>query len=150
MNKEISLFEEKKKLLSSEVDKIKENKMKDNDDLVSFKREKLERLRVDFENIDKKFNDEKEKLQKDFFYNKETIKQKSGLKNEERVSLNTLLQENDKLTKQINELKEDKEEKKKTIEEKNRIKKELEKENQELEKFKFVLNYKIKETIVYI
>lgn len=32
-----------------------------------------------------------------------------------------------------------------TIVEKQKIKRDLEKENQELEKFKFVLNYKIKE-----
>lgn len=145
LNNEIRTLEEKKKDLNKDLENIKEDLMEKNDNDIRHKRGELEKLRNDYERLDQKFNIQKKKKQDKFFAKKEEIKQQEKKKHKERGELSSLQLENDRLTKQIRELSNDRKEKEQTIVEKNSIKRELEKENQELEKFKFVLNYKIKE-----
>jgi hypothetical protein len=145
LDSDIHNFEFNKRELMQEVERWKERCIEENDEKISIKRAELERLRKNYETIDKRFSDEKAKLQSQINQNNSIILNKNTLKADNKGKLIILQQENEKLIKLIAELREDKSEKEKTIEEKNRIKKELEKENQELEKFKFVLNYKIKE-----
>jgi hypothetical protein len=145
LDTDIRTLEDNKSNLMFDVERWKERCIEENDDKISFKRAELEKLRTGYETIDKRFSDEKSKLQSQINQNNAIILNKNTLKADNKGKLIILQQENDKLIKLIAELREDKSEKEKTIEEKNRIKKELEKENQELEKFKFVLNYKIKE-----
>ena len=119
--------------------------MAKNDNEISIKRAELEKLRIKYEDHEREFKKKKAEKEADIFHRKEHIKTKENKRTKERGELLTLTQDNDKLNKQIQELINDKREKDITIIDKNNIKRELEKENQELEKFKFVLNYKIKE-----
>jgi hypothetical protein len=145
LNKTIKNFEEKKKMLNKEIEEILKDRMDRNDNEISIKRAELEKLRLKYENYEREFKKKKAEKEADIYQRKEQIKAKENKRTKERSELSTLIQENEKLTKQIQELMNDKREKDNTIIEKNNIKRELEKENQELEKFKFVLNYKIKE-----
>ncbi len=145
LNKIIKNLEEKKKMLNKEIEEMLKDRMDGNDNQISSKRAELEKLRLKYENYERDFKKKKADKESDIYQRKEQIKAKENKRTKERSELLTLTQENEKLTKQIQELMNDKREKDNTIIEKNNIKRELEKENQELEKFKFVLNYKIKE-----
>lgn len=145
LNKTIKNLEERKKNLNKEIEEMLKDRMDRNDNEISSKRAELEKLRLKYENFEREFKKKKAEKEADIYQRKELIKAKENKRTKERSELLTLTQENDKLTKQIQELMNDKREKDNTIIEKNNIKRELEKENQELEKFKFVLNYKIKE-----
>jgi len=145
LNKTIKNLEEKKKMLNKDIEDMLKDRMDRNDNEISIKRAELEKLRLKYENHERDFKKKKAEKEADIYQRKEQIKAKENKRTKEKSELSTLTQENDKLTKQIMELENDKKEKDNTIIEKNNIKRELEKENQELEKFKFVLNYKIKE-----
>ena len=145
LNKTIKTLEEKKKQINKEIEELLKDRIDRNDNEISSKRAELEKLRLKYENFEKEFKKKKADKEADIYQRKEHIKAKENKRTKERSELLTLTQENDKLNKQIQELLNDKKEKDNTIIDKNNIKRELEKENQELEKFKFVLNYKIKE-----
>lgn len=145
LNKTIKNLEDRKKMLNKEIEEMLKDRMDMNDNQISSKRAELEKLRLKYENFEREFKKKKSEKEADIYQRKEQIKAKENKRTKERSELLTLTQENEKLNKQIQELMNDKREKDNTIIEKNNIKRELEKENQELEKFKFVLNYKIKE-----
>ena len=145
LNKFIKNLEETKKQLNKEIEEMLKDRMDRNDNEISIKRAELEKLRIKYEDHEREFKKKKAEKEADIFHRKEHIKAKENKRTKERGELLTLTQDNDKLNKQIQELINDKREKDNTIIDKNNIKRELEKENQELEKFKFVLNYKIKE-----
>ena len=145
LNKTIKNLEETKKMLNKDIEELLKDRMDRNDNEISIKRAELEKLRLKYENYEREFKKKKADKEADIYQRKEQIKAKENKRTKERSELLRLTQDNEKLTKQIQELMNDKREKDNTIIEKNNIKRELEKENQELEKFKFVLNYKIKE-----
>jgi WD40 repeat protein len=131
--------------LQSHIEKENDDKIEVNENLISLERVKLEDLKKKYNGIKLEQVSSEEKLINSI----KEIKSEIKIEDARRIELkNTLLKlgsDNNKLAKAISDYQQDKKVKEETILEKTEIKKELERENQELEKFKFVLNYKIKE-----
>ena len=145
LNAEIKDLEERYQEISVYVEREKSDKMDINDTQISVKRLELENLKKTYEKVKHDHHKLEEKLKYEIKEIKDAIRSADTKKNGDRNELMAFQTENAKLVKQITDMQTDKKEKEDTIQEKNNIKRELEKENQELEKFKFVLNYKIKE-----
>lgn len=134
-----------KEKLDKELKSKKESMINDNDDDICKKRYELEKLRIEYNKIDNEYNKSKTKLEDKVKELKNEIKKKEDEKNKEKNDLLESINHNDKYVKEIKELSVERKDKEQTIIEKQIVERELFKENQELEKFKFVLNYKIKE-----
>lgn len=134
-----------KKKLDEELKDKKEVKMGDNDNEISKKRYELEKLRIEYDKVEDDYTKIKEGLDADYLDRKKEVKKIEEQKNTERNDLIEAQNINEKIAKEIKELSVERKDKEQTIIEKQAVERELFKENQELEKFKFVLNYKIKE-----
>jgi cilia- and flagella-associated protein 57 len=145
LNQEINELKSKSEEIFNVIEKDKVERIENNDNQIARKRIQLEELKKTYDKFKIEQQKDEDKLKHEIKELKAIIKLEEAKKVEGRNNLTMIYAENAKLTKNIQELHNDKRDKEDTIVEKNVIKKELEKENQELEKFKFVLNYKIKE-----
>lgn len=137
--------EQLKKKLDEELKEKKETRIKENDCEISKKRYELEKLRIEYDKVEDEFKLLQKSLNDEYIERKKEVKNLEEQKNTERNDLIEAQNVNDKIAKEIRELSIERRDKEQTILEKQAIERELFKENQELEKFKFVLNYKIKE-----
>jgi len=101
LEENIKTLEKEKNQISAEISEKKEELMKNNDIKITSKREELEVLRRNYIDAENKFKKEKEIYEKDITDKKELIKAKEIKKGEERKKLQGLLEENEKLAKQI-------------------------------------------------
>jgi len=145
ININIKERENQKEKLNRELTDEKEKLMSDNDNNIARKRYELEKLRIEYDRVEREFSRHKNEMNNDILKKKKEVKNKEETKNTERNDLQEMQNTNDKIAKEIRELSAEKKDKDQTIKEKSAIERDLFKENQELEKFKFVLNYKIKE-----
>jgi len=137
--------ESQKQELINELTKEKEELMKLNDNDILVKTYELEKLKIEYNRVEDEFNNLQEQMNREILAKKKEVKNKEESKNTAKNELTENQNTNDKLFKDIREYSAERRDKEQTIVEKNMIERELFKENQELEKFKFVLNYKIKE-----
>lgn len=145
LNQEINELKSKSEEIFNIIQKDNLERIENNDNQIGLKRIQLEELKKTYDKFKIDQQKDEDILKHEIKELKAIIKLEEAKKVEGKNNLTMIYADNAKLTKNILELQNDKRDKEDTIIEKNEIKKELEKENQELEKFKFVLNYKIKE-----
>jgi WD40 repeat protein len=145
LNAIIKKLEEEDNHTSLVIEHEKNEKMELNDTQIIIRRSELDTLKKVYEKVKSDHSRAEEKLKSDIKSIRDNIRNAETKLKSNKDDCIKIKENNELLVKQINDCLNDKREKEETINEKNNLKNELEKENQELEKFKFVLNYKIKE-----